>query len=600
MEKLQIQIVMASVILVLAIAAVYAGVRSHDFVDYDDTLYVVENEAVLSGISAQSIGWAATTGYAGNWHPLTWVSLMLDVELWGVNAGAMALTNVLIHAVSSVLLLVFFIRSTGAFWPSMLVAVLFALHPLRVESVAWVAERKDVLAGLFFMLTLLGWLRYVKGPSLPRYAFVIFTLACGLMSKPTVVTLPFVLLLLDFWPLNRLHARCFWPRVREKIPLFLLALASSLMTLRVQAEGGAMRAEGLSLLDSRLANAASAYVVYLRKFAWPNDLACFYPLPSQVARESPWSLGVLASIALLAGCSILVWRARSSRPWLVTGWFWYVGVLVPMIGIVQVGNQAMADRYTYLSMIGVSILVAWTLHGLSEPWARRSVVAATGLSCVLFGFSSHRQVDVWRDHLTLFQNALRVTEGNYLAHYNVGTHFLRASPAEIEAARPHLEAAIRYDPTHSDARLNLGAVEFMQGRLEQATRHFEDAVRFSPNDSEARLSLGAARFEQGRTGDAISEFERAIALDPDNAKAHSNLGAIYLSIGRKAEAQRAFEQALLLVPTMPEAQSGMKAIRDNEKGFTNRTTRPGTRGSPPYRTRGRRSHRSDSTSESGR
>jgi Flp pilus assembly protein TadD len=562
-RELRRPLILASVFLLAATFFAYAGVVDNEFVGYDDGVYVSDNENVLGGLTAPGIRWAFTTGYAGNWHPLTWISHMLDVDLFGVDPGAMARTNVVLHGITSVLLLVFVARVTGAFWPSVLIALVFSLHPLRVESVAWIAERKDVLSGLFFMTTLLAWLHYVRKPGVGTYTIVIVSLAWGLMSKPVLVTLPCVLLLLDFWPLQRVRfevgvGASLARLVLEKIPLFLLAIVSSLVTMQVQAAGGAIRPEALSPLDHRIANALTSYLAYLGKIVWPSDLACFYPLPTFIGDVSPWTLPVFASAAFVIGVSVLAWRERRRRPWLGVGWLWFLGMLVPMIGLVQVGNQSMADRYTYLPAIGLSLWVVGGLMELGEPRARTLSISLGTIVLVVFSLATRRQVEVWSNGTVLFEHALAVTENNSLAHFNLGTRLLRGTPARIADARPHLEAAVRIDPRHAGARLNLGAVYWLEDRPDQATVYFEHAVRLDPSNAEAHLSLGAARFEQGRIAEAIEHFEIAISLDPENASARSNLGSVYLSMDRFAEAVRSFERALSLEPGMQQASDGLR------------------------------------------
>jgi tetratricopeptide (TPR) repeat protein len=555
----------------------YSGVVDHDFVGYDDGVYVSENPNVLGGLTPASVQWAFSSGYAGNWHPLTWLSLMLDVDLFGVDPGAMARTNVVLHGLTAVLLWLFVYRMTGAFWPALLVGLLFALHPVRVESVAWIAERKDVLSGLFWMATLLAWERYVRAPGLGRYGFVLFSFACGLMSKPVLVTLPFVLLLLDVWPLGRGargrlggagtsggHAggQLSWGRlVWEKVPLFVLALVASGVTLRVQLAGGAMRAEGLSPFDERVANAVTSYVGYLWKTLWPVDLACFYPLPPRLAESSPWTFLVLASGALLLAISALAWREHLRRPWLAVGWCWYLGTLVPMIGIVQVGNQSMADRYAYLPTIGIYLMLAGALQDAGEKNARRGALAIGAIALVCFSILTPKQVSVWRNGETLFEHALVVTEGNYLAHYNLGTRLLRSQPPRLSEARPHLEEAVRIYPAHGGAQLNLGAVHWLEGNSAMAEIHFERALELDAGNPEVHLSLGAARFEAGRVNDAIAHFETALALDPANSAGWSNLGSVYLSQNRLADAISAFERALASSPQGSSAAAGRAEAR---------------------------------------
>ncbi len=580
-------VALASTFLLGVIAGGYSGVTEHDFVDYDDTTYVVENPNVRGGLSLTGLRWAFTTGYAANWHPLTWLSHMLDVELFGLDPGSMAGVNVAIHAVSSLLLFTFFWRATGSGWAALIVALLFAIHPLRVESVAWIAERKDVLAGLFFMTTLIAWHEYTRRPSAARYALVLVAYACGLMSKPTLVTLPFVLLLLDVWPFERIRlldigidrgatpgraTRTHSPMrlVTEKLPLLLMSVGSSLLTLRIQAAGGAMPAEDVAPFGLRVANALVAYATYVRKFLWPSDLACFYPLPDfgSSAGTSPVGASALVGSAVfallvLSGISLSAWRARRRAPWLIVGWLWFLGVLVPMIGLVQVGLQAMADRYAYLSLIGLSLPLAWGLERLCGRWVPRHAPVALAVVVVVIALAAtrvtRRQVAVWQDHLSLFRHALEVTENNALAHYNVGTGLLRGDPPRIDLARPHLEAAVRLAPDNAGAHLNLGAVAWSERRLDEATRHYEAAVRLAPDVAEARLSLGAARFEAGRVDEAVAELMAAIRLDPDNAKALANLATIYLALGRPVDARHLFERALESNPEMPQARAGLEA-----------------------------------------
>ena len=558
-----------SVFLALAVLGAYAGVVDNEFVGYDDGIYVSENEHVRAGLEASGIRWAFTTGHGANWHPLTWLSHMLDVELFGLDPGAMAATNAAIHAAVSVLLLIFLFRATGAFWPALLAALVFAIHPLRVESVAWIAERKDVLAGLFFLTTCLAWRRFVLQPSALAYVLVFVSLAFGLMSKPVLVTLPCVLWLLDVWPLGRWRldgstGRKLSRLFVEKLPLLALVLASSLVTLRVQAAGGAMRPEMLSPLDHRLANALSSYVAYLGKTVWPVDLVCFYPLPTSPLWTSPeaggpWTLPVVGAALMLIAISVLAYTQRERRPWLMVGWLWYLGTLVPMIGLVQVGNQAMADRYTYVPSMGLALMLAGAIAELAPTRQRAlsfSLAAVFVLGCVPM---TRRQVEVWSDGETLFEHAIAHSEHNALAHYNLGTRLLRGTPPQPQRARPHLEAAVRIDPRHPRARLNLGALHWLAGRVELATTFFEQAVALDPLDADAHLSLGAARFEQGQVAEAIEQFERVLELEPDRAAAHANLGTIHLSQGRPLEARRAFERALALDPGMSQARAGLRA-----------------------------------------
>lgn len=559
------RLVLSAVTIVALLAFAYAPVLDHDFVDFDDRVYVADNPHVTAGLEPASIRWAFTTRHAANWHPLTWLSHMLDVELYGVAPGAMAATNVVIHAVSSLLLLLFFFRATGAVGPSIAIAALFALHPLRVESVAWIAERKDVLAGLFFMATLLAWLGYARKPGRGRYALVLLALVGGLLSKPTVVTLPFVLLLLDVWPLGRLTRRDLVVRVLEKLPLFALVAIASFITLRVQQAGGALRGDALSPLDFRLANAITSHAAYLGKFLRPVDLAVFYPLPRTDLPASPWNAEVALAALLIVALSVLAFVQRVRRPWIAVGWLWYLGMLVPMSGVVQVGNQAMADRYAYLPTVGLSIPLVFGAaelgRALQARFAAKHLLSLALAASLLIGLAlaSRRQVAVWRDHVTLFAHALAVTQDNYLAHYNLGTHALTRRPPRLTEARAHLEAAVRLDPAHAEAQLNLGNVEWLEGHAARATLRWETALALDPADPEAHLSLGTARFEAGRIDEALAHFERAIALAPANAKAHSNRATVLLSLGRRDEARRGFERALALAPAMEAAREGLRA-----------------------------------------
>jgi tetratricopeptide (TPR) repeat protein len=553
------RLVPASICLVVLVAIVYAPVWDHEFVNYDDDRYVTENPFVRQGLSLASVRWALTATHASNWHPLTWLSHMLDVELYSLEPAGHHLTSVALHAANAVLLMWVLYVMTGRFRRSLLVALLFALHPLRVESVAWVAERKDVLAGLFWMLTLLAYGLYARRPGAVRYGLVLACFALGLTAKPMLVTLPFVLLLLDVWPLRRMvvEASVVRRRVMEKLPLFALSAASVAITLVAQKGGGAMRASEIWPLGQRLANALIAYVAYLWKTIWPSGLACFYPHPAAVSADGAWIRWALVAGLLLALATAVAVVAMRRRPHVAVGWFWYLGTLVPVIGIVQVGSQSMADRYTYLPLIGIYIVVAWGLSEWIEKRERFRAFVIPGVAIVLAAFATVTRLQTahWVDSQALFEHALRVTRGNYVAHNNLGSLF--ESRGDLVRAEAEFERALHIRPGFPPSNNNLGLVLTKEEDLPRAIEHFARAVAGDPGYAEAHNNLGAALQRQGNIARAAAHFERAVSLDPDHAEAHNNLGVILERRRDLVRATEHYERALRIDPDFAEAHSNL-------------------------------------------
>ena len=541
----------------LAIAAltivVYAPVARHDFVQLDDPAYVTENPHVRAGLTAAGLAWAFSTGHAANWHPLTWISHMADVSLFGLHAGAHHLVNLALHLASTLLLFFWLRRTTGHLEPSALVAALFALHPVHVESVAWIAERKDVLSTLFWMLTLWAYVRYVERPAIGRYALLFVTFALGLMAKPMLVTLPFVLLLLDLWPLQRqtvrgasgnapgLKARPAY--FKEKLPLVALAIASSVITFLVQQRGGAVTGLEALPLRLRVENALMSYAGYLGKMIWPADLAIVYGRPEHLAPAL-----VFVTAAALIGATYLALRFARSRPYVAVGWFWYLGTLVPVIGLVQVGVQAMADRYTYVPLIGIFIAMAWGIRDLTThrlAW-RRAAMAAAVVVMLACAVTARRQVGVWKDNATLFAHATEVATGvdAVRAHHTVGAALLQQGRVE-EALANFLEAK-RLAPGDAETHYNLGLAYARQQRLAEATSALAEAIRLNPEHARAYAALGIATSQQGRMHEAIAHYRQAIRIDTGSADTHNNLGSALANQRRLEEATVSFREAVRL------------------------------------------------------
>ena len=543
--------------LAVVIAAVYWPVWHAGFLNYDDDQYVTANPHVRGGVTVAGVVWAFTAYHSWNWHPLTWLSHALDCECFGMNAGGHHAVNVLLHVANAVLLFLVLRRMTGATWRSAWVAALFGVHPLHVESVAWVAERKDVLSGLFWMLALGGYVRYVERPTRLRYAAVAGWYAMGLMAKPMVVTLPCVLLLLDYWPLGRTR----WvpsvvgnnaplrigALVREKVPLFALAVVSCGVTIWAQHSGGAISSLERLPLGLRLANAAVSYVRYIEKAVWPSGLAAFYPYPV-------WPPGlVIVAGAILAAVSVVVIRGVRRQPHLAVGWFWFLGTLVPAIGLVQVGGQSMADRYTYLPLTGLFIMLCWSVP--ARAMARWKLKVITGAAAVavlaVYAALSRVQVGYWKDSETLFRHALAVTRDNWVAHDNLGTALQHAG--KIEEAIAQYEQALRIKPHFAEAHYNLGSALGQTGRIPEAIEHLEQALRIRPDYAEAHCNLGLALAQAGRMPEAIGHFEQALRINPDYADAHNNLGLAMMRLGRMPEAIEHLQQALRIKPDFAEA-----------------------------------------------
>ena len=447
--------------LLLATFAVYAQVRHFDFVNYDDPDYTTGNVHVRQGLTGQGLEWALTSRDAANWFPVTWVSHMMDAQFFGLDSGWDHLHNVLLHALAAILLFIFLGRATGTLWRSALVAFLFALHPLHVESVAWVAERKDVLSACFWFLTLWAYVRYTERPGWGRYLAVVLGFCLGLMAKPMVVTLPFVLLLLDYWPLAYMQKG--WRKaVLEKIPLIGLSGAAAAITYLVQDHAGAVKAVPLG---TRLANATLSYAIYLEKTFWPSRLAVFYPYPRDFA-----FLPILGGAFLLAGVTSGVIVLRRRLPYLLTGWGWFVVTLVPVIGLVQVGGQARADRYMYIPMVGLLIMVVWGAAEILERLrAKVLAVPVAAAACLACAALSWIQVGNWRNSETLFRHALEVTSENSVANHNLG-NTLMASPGRLSEAIPYLETAVRIDPDSVPAHTDLGSALARSGRTARSHR----------------------------------------------------------------------------------------------------------------------------------
>ncbi len=533
---------------------------------YDDDLYVTERPEVQAGLSPSGVVWAFTTTAAYNWHPLTWLSHMLDCELYGLNAAGHHTSSILIHAANAVLLFLVLARMTKAVWPSAWVAALFAVHPLHVESVAWIAERKDVLSTLFALLAMAAYARYAARPSIRWYMVVVAGLALSLMAKAMFVTLPLLLLLLDLWPLRRFTSdgvsegsalRRAGRLVLEKAPLLALSALSSLVAVLTQRHGGAMQTLERFPLGVRLSNAAVAYVAYIAKTIWPAGLAVYYPHPQNALPI--WQ--VAGSAGLLALVTIAALTCIRTRPYLLTGWLWYLLTLAPVIGIIQVGQQAMADRYTYFPIVGLFIGVAW---GLAESVGRRSVgrqaLACCGVALIgVLSLATVFQVRHWQNGRTLFEQAIRVNTDNSLAHRNLAMWFARRGL--YDAAEGHLEQALDIDPAYVDAHNALGMVFLTQDKLEPAAEHFERAITLDPHYAAAHNNLGVSLVRLGRNEQAEEQFAVALALDPDNAEMHANFAEALQREGRWDEAAAHFGRALQLRPGLAAAQAGLERCR---------------------------------------
>jgi tetratricopeptide (TPR) repeat protein len=542
----------SALLLAAAVVLLYAPVRDFGFVTFDDPEYVSQNPHLRGGLTWTGLRWAFTTPHAANWHPLTWLSHMLDWSLFGGWAGGHHLTSVALHAASAAVLLIALVRLTGAPWESAVAAAAFALHPLRVESVAWVSERKDVLATLAWVAAMLAYARFVERRTAARYALVLAAFAVGLLAKPMVVTLPFALLLLDVWPLDR-PRRDGWRRlVLEKVPLLVLSAAAALVTFRVQSSAGAVASLEHQPLPARLANAVLAYVAYVWKTVWPSRLACFYPQ----AAEYPMG-PVLAALGVLGLVTAIALHQRRRRPYLLVGWLWFVGTLVPVIGVVRAGDQAMADRFTYIPSIGLVVAGAW----LAGEAARRSprawwtATAAAAIVLIAWSATTATQLRTWRDSRALYAHALAVTTGNHLADGNLGLLLLEEN--DVDEAMRHFRAAVEARPASSKAHVNLGVGLATLGRHDDALREYEAAVGLDPRLPVAHYNLGLELSEHGRVDEAVSHYETAIRLDPDYAPPHVNLGLVLANRGRLDDAIAHYRTAIALDPRLPAAYNNL-------------------------------------------
>ena len=556
-KKRRIEIVIC-LLLSAASLVVYLQLINCDFVNYDDELYLTKNPHIQAGITLKSVIWAFTTGYASNWHPLTWLSHMLDIELYGLNPMGHHWTNLQLHIANTLLLFFVLQLMTGAILRSALVSALFAIHPLHVESVAWIAERKDVLCAFFWILSMYAYVGYVRNPEKKRYYILLIILfALGLMAKPMIVTLPFVLLLLDFWPLSRfqsiIHERkinvfqAFKTLVWEKTPLFVLTAISCVITFFVQQHGGAVASIEALPLKARAANAIVSYTGYIGKMIWPLHLAVLYPL-----RE--WNLGqVLISGLLLLLVSTLAVRTWHRHPYFSAGWLWYLGTLIPVIGLVQVGAQSMADRYTYIPLMGLFIIIAWGMSDISAKLPCRKIVVAVFSSVMLIFFMIYSwfQVHHWKNGVTLFTHAVKLTHNNSIAYCELG-HALNQHGKRDEAII-HFLRSLKINPYYAEAHYELGVTLEERDNSTAAVGQYLEALRINPNYVKAHNSLGIILANQGNFKDSVYHYKKALQINPKYPGAYYNLGKIFSVQGKIEDAILYYQKALHYSSNMTQA-----------------------------------------------
>lgn len=565
--------IIAICLLVFMTIAIFIQVRNHEFIGYDDDRYITKNVHVQQGITWKSVHWAFSTTAVGNWHPLTWLSHLLDVQLFGMNAGDHHLVNILLHLLNAVLLYFLWKSMTGEVWKSFFVAALFAVHPLHVESVAWIAERKDMLSGFFWMLTLLCYAQYTKRPNRGRYLLALLFFMLGLMAKPMLVTLPFVLILLDFWPLKRFQhlfsieataqSRMLLIRalVLEKAVFFILALLSSLVTFWAQHGGGAVGSLQMYPLFTRIVNALVAYAMYMVKMFLPTKLAVLYP---HTGMPTLWK--VLMAVIIFTTITYVSFRYARKFPWLCFGWLWYLGTLVPVIGLVQVGGQSMADRYTYIPMIGLLVIVAWGVPFFFSNVQRQRFMLFTlaAAAILLLSVRSWHQVRYWSDSITLFEHAVSVTDDNYIMHNNLGFE-LQAKGRAAEALE-HYTKALEISPNFVKAHTNIGLVLAEQGKYEEAVAVNREVLRINPNLIDAHLNLGYTKLRQGQIRAAFGHYLDVLQLNPASADAYNGMGATMVAAGNYEKAVTYFRKALEQNSLHPHAGENLeKTLAMSEK-----------------------------------
>jgi tetratricopeptide (TPR) repeat protein len=558
----------------------YFPSTQNGFVNIDDGAYVYSNPYVRSGFTWQGIRWAFTAFEKSLWHPLTWFSIMLDCQMFGLNPWGHHLISLLFHAANTALLFLVLQRMTGAAWRSAFVAALFALHPVHVESVAWAAERKDVLSTFFWMLTMLAYVGYVQAEAAKKrtryYVLAIALFTCGLLSKPMVVTLPLILLLIDFWPLKRfqgarpnpqepgsqtLAKTGIGPLMIEKLPFLGAAFVVGIVTVFAQKSSGALQPTDRLPVSHRVANAVLSYGHYLAQTLWPTNLAAYYPY------QKHFSFWLVAGLALVGiGICIGVLWISSRRPYLAVGWFWFLVTLGPVIGLIQVGNQAYADRYMYLPLIGLLIIFAWGMHDLTKSLSNRGIVLSTGATVLILvcAVLTRQQIGYWKDSVTLFSHALAVTKENDFAHNNLGTALLEQGHGD--EAIPHFEEVVKLAPKNAVAQRNLATAYFTARRLDDAMQHVQEAVKLNPRDPMAQSLLGTVLGMKGQTDQAIKCLQEAVKLAPNDFKSRLNLGVALAQKRRFDEAAIQFQEALRINPTDVATQKYLRACQAASAG----------------------------------
>jgi tetratricopeptide (TPR) repeat protein len=570
--KIRLLIIILLIVLTLAI---YWQIQNAEFIYLDDNAYVYDNLHVQMGLSIESMKWAFTTMDAGFWHPLTWLSLMLDYHLFGLNPGGFHWTNLLLHIISTVLLFLVLSRMTGSLWRSGFVAALFALHPLHVESVAWIAERKDVLSAVFWMLTMYAYLAYVSYPRLRSYLLLVLIFVLGLMAKPMLVTMPFLFLLLDYWPLNRFRVEIQNNRkieiipvgpgntisrlLMEKVPLIILSIMFSSVTFfTVQKTSAIASFSGLSVF-SRIGNALVSYVEYISKMIVPVNLAVFYPHPGM------WPLWqVLLCLTVLICITLIVIFYIKKYPYLAVGWFWYLGTLVPVIGLIQVGSHGMADRYTYIPMIGLFIMISWGFFDLAKKLRNGKIIISAAAISILFIMTiiTWVQIGYWKNSITLFSHAIEVNDRNYLAHGNLGAVYI--DEQDYRQAYYFVSKALQLRPNSAGAHRNLGVILSKTGRADSAIIHFQEAIKINPNYINAIRELADIFVENTRFEEAILLYKRVLTLQSDDPETYNNLGVALARTGKIDAAITEFRKALYLKNDYADAKRNLNIVMQNK------------------------------------